>query len=173
MFHSKKAMLVASLMLATLSQWAAAATSTVPYTLQATDPSIGGYYGSGFPCVFYADDGEGGPGPHYYKTKTFQVSTTGNYDIEDNFEGDNDGGLAILTAPFNPADPAAANCVASVDDDLSGVPLTAGVTYTLVLTSFDPETTGDFLYTFDGPGTIVQTATAPTPIPSLGLMAQI
>lgn len=106
-----------------------------------------------------------------YHSTSFTVGTSGNYDFS---VGSNDFDIYLaLYTSFDPSNPTA-NLVALFDGDdsspsfdysslLSGVALTAGETYTFVVTSFWENTLGDlngntpagqFQATITGPGTI-------------------
>jgi hypothetical protein len=85
----------------------------------------------------------------YYTTYSFRPSTTGSYTFrESTFTGDGGDSYGFLyMSPFNPASPLT-NVLIGDDDDGPGshyeftITLTAGVSYTLVSTTFNNSITG-------------------------------
>lgn len=127
--------------------------SEIFYTLTASDPVMNPTFdGTGSPCP-----GNTHVNNYHYVTLAVHVTETGTYRIDDlwalSSPGIRDGYLGLYTGPFDPND-VTSNCYATVDDELNGVPLEAGVTYTFVGSSYGVETTGDFGYRFIGPGQV-------------------
>lgn len=132
--------------------------------------TVTGNLGSGFLLPNGKPDGSscGGPlstyEPLYYQLRTFTVSATGDYayrdvgylDDSDDY-GTIDIEIAIYTGTpenFDPEDPRTNGCFFNVDDE-DTVNLTAGVTYTLMVTSNDDDpNTGGYIFSLEGPGTL-------------------
>lgn len=113
----------------------------------------------------------------YYDVLTFTVSTTGSYTFNMCHNGATwDGHAAIFQNAFNPANPCAipANFVIANDDGNSGTcsampsltaTLTAGTTYYLVTSAFSNGTTGNYQWTYTGPGGATISTVVPTALP--------
>lgn len=118
------------------------------------------------------DDGElgctsqNGDPDHYYTTTTFTPGTSAVYLFIDyrEFASSLDIYLGIYDGPFDPANPLA-NCIANFDDD-GAIFLTAGVTYTLVMTNYTSGATGTGAYLLFGPGGGAVAQNCPYPLPS-------
>lgn len=95
-----------------------------------------------------------------YHSQEFSVDTTGAYNVNSMQTGF-DGMIFIYQNSFNPAS-ATTNCVFGDDDgaggigtsDITGAALTAGTTYFLVTTGFEPVDSGPFTNTFNGAGNV-------------------
>ncbi len=93
-------------------------------------------------------------GLHYYDTYTFTVTQSDVFTF-DLLTGWNDGAMALFQSGFNPADPCQ-NVIGFSDDAFAAgqapfdpllrlaLPLQAGQTYTLLVTSWPPDQTGDY-----------------------------
>lgn len=157
---------------------ASAATITFEYELDGTESTWERVDGTAVPCrAPYAST------HFYYRTGTLTVDTDGDYtfwdtswDNWDENEGHSDGFIAIYSA-FDPATPTS-GCLIAVDDNHEAgfaIGLTAGTTYTIVQTTFSPLSTGTFLFSVSGPGTVrigvpladTTTTVAATPNPAL------
>ena len=141
------------------------ATTSFAGALAAADPNADRPWGSGTTC-----NSNGSTTGYNYDTYTFQVSTTGSYIFDGNYAltGGDDGYAYIVAgepAPFTPtASPATFVCPASpytfvIKDDDAGLnanpqitaTLTAGVTYTLVATSYTADETGTYSFAITPP----------------------
>ncbi len=157
---------------------AAALGATISGYLGNTNLFPNGRFYSGNPCN--ASAGFDTSGTFYYQFRQIQVSATGSYAYSDygvqvNNDGIIDGYVGIYTGSPTTFDPTSAygnGCVA-IFDDSGSVNLNAGVTYTLVITSFegslDPgdgdNNVGNYQFSLTGPGAVslVVAKTAPTP----------
>lgn len=102
-----------------------------------------------------------------YTTFNFQVSTSGNYNFTMTNNGTYDGMGYIVQYPFVPGVCSGGTWVMGDDDtgssltsepDLQNVPLTAGITYTLISTTFQnivSTITAPYSWNMTGPGTIL------------------
>lgn len=106
-------------------------------------------------------------GAYYYDVASFTVATTGAYVLNMCTPGtDWDGHASLYQNAFTPSNPCGVtgNFILADDDTNTGgncendaqlsVTLTAGITYYLVTTSFSTSTTGNYQWTFTGPGNI-------------------
>lgn len=112
-----------------------------------------------------------------YITKTVNVTASGDYVIYDTgYYDSDDSTLDILVnfysqGNFNPAAPLN-NCVDGVDD--SGTATLGAGTYTMVISSYEELKTGNFTFSFDGPGDIVEVgANCPYPLSTSAVQYQI
>jgi hypothetical protein len=107
-----------------------------------------------------------GASSHYYITTTFTPDLSGFYAYVDgyNFMGTMDSYLGIFNGPFDPANPLV-NCIANFDDD-GLIWLDAGVTYTLVLSTYADGSTGNVTILLIGPGSGITAANCPRPLPA-------
>ena len=110
----------------------------------------------------------------YYHSMPFTVSSTGVYTFNNTFSGDGYG--HIYSTSFSPTAPC--NNLLISDDDGNGgadprlsTTLTAGVTYYLVTTTFSNLTTGNYSWTYTGPGGATINAVVPATANLTGLAA--
>ncbi|HEY4183670.1 MAG TPA: MYXO-CTERM sorting domain-containing protein [Polyangia bacterium] len=101
-----------------------------------------------------------------YSVQPISVTTTGSYDIEVVSGDFDDTVLYIYSGSFNPASPLTNLVVANDDQDLTylskiaGWTFTAGVNYFLVVTSYDPSSTGAVNFQGSGPSSLTVAAAA-------------
>lgn len=104
---------------------------------------------------------------YYFVSTTYTPSVSGYYIyLDGRYDyGTIDIWLAIFNGPFDPANPLV-NCIANFDD--SGVVyLEAGVTYTIVMSSYSSGNTGAASFLLFGPsGSATVTPHCPRPLPS-------
>lgn len=106
-------------------------------------------------------------GSYYYDVASFTVATSGTYILNMCTPGtDWDGHASLYQNAFTPANPCGVpgNFILADDDTNTGgncendaqltVALATGVTYYLVTTSFSTSITGNYEWTFTGPGTM-------------------
>ncbi len=124
-----------------------------------------------------------------YSVQAFTVSADGMYDISsiqgfDSNTDQYDGFIFLYANNFDPLDPLM-NGVAADDDgatgagssEIMGISLSAGTTYYLVTSSFDPAVTafgsgaGPFENTISGPGTVELVSNVPLPAAAWLLMS--
>ncbi len=96
-------------------------------------------------------------GKYYYAVVTFHVTASGDYDYADAHYTlkTKDTWIAFYASGFDPADPLGNGCFANFDDS-GTVHLTAGVSYTLMFSNFNSNTTGSVAAEFTGPGDVVE-----------------
>ncbi len=136
-----------------------AGTNTITGTLTTSNPllPVGSVEDDANACVAPLDT----TGDFYYILKQFQVTTSGDYVYEDvgyNTSSGIDLWVTFYTggpSGFNPADPRTDGCFANFDDG-GTVNLTAGVTYMMLITSYDGNpATGSFIFSLTGPGNVI------------------
>lgn len=140
---------------------ASAVTSTIDYTLDGTDPAMATPLGgdSTAPCE---DDATAGG--FSYEVVRFKPTATGSYTISEGAASP-DGRVGLYGGAFAPTNKLA-NCLAFIDENTSSpfsVPLTAGVTYTMVRSAGVSGGSGTYQFDVDGPGVLtVLTSTTTT-----------
>jgi hypothetical protein len=114
----------------------------------------------------------------YYFSYDFSVSQPGLYEFRQDSTSI-DSFLYLYSSSFDPSFPSL-NLIAQDDDSGAGVnsffsrSLTAGISYTLVATTFAPNITGAFTLSISGPGDITESsAIAGVPEPSEFLLGGI
>jgi uncharacterized repeat protein (TIGR01451 family) len=103
-----------------------------------------------------------------HHVQEFTVSTTGAYDITSAQVGAADGFILLYVNSFNPSDQLT-NCQAGNDDAAAGIGfseilgenLTAGTSYFLVTTAFEPGEESGFTNTISGGGNVVLVGAGP------------
>lgn len=130
-----------------------AATITFDYDLDGAEPTWTRVEGTAVPCI-----GPFGGGSYHYRTQTLTVDVDGAYIFWDTRleSTDLDDGFIAIYSAFDPASPAS-DCLAAFDDNgPSGlaITLTAGITYTVVQSTFGGLSVGSFRFSASGPGTV-------------------
>jgi hypothetical protein len=143
-----------------LASPASAVTSTIDYTLDVSDPTMGTPLGgdSTAPCV---DDATAGV--YSYEVVRFKPTVSGSYTISEDGASP-DGRIGIYSGAFAPSNELA-NCVAFIDENTSSpfaVSLTAGVTYTMVRSAGVTAGLGTYQFDVDGPGVLTVLAATST-----------
>ncbi|HWT16152.1 MAG TPA: DUF11 domain-containing protein [Patescibacteria group bacterium] len=103
-----------------------------------------------------------------YHAQEFTVSATGAYDLTSIQDGSADGFLLLYAGAFDPTDQLT-NCQAGSDDGVGGIGtseilgenLTAGTTYILVTTAFEPGEESTFTNTISGGGNVILVGAGP------------
>lgn len=143
-----------------LASPASAVTSTIDYTLDVSDPTMGAPLGgdSTAPCV---DDATAGV--YSYEVVRFKPTVSGSYTISEDAASPN-GRIGLYSGAFAPSNKLA-NCVAFIDENTSSpfaVALTAGVTYTMVRSAGVTAGLGTYQFGVDGPGVLTVLAATTT-----------
>jgi len=142
-----------------------AGTGVVSGTLTSANTFPNGRFDGGGSC----SGGLESSGTFYYQFRQLQVSVSGSYDYSDyGVSVDNDGIIDAYVgfytgsaSTFDPTNPYGNGCVTTVDDSGS-FPLTAGVTYTVVVSSYEgsldtndgDNNVGNYQFTLSGPGEV-------------------
>ncbi len=159
-----------------------AGSATISGYLGSSNMFPSGRFYNGSPCT----SGFNSSGTFYYTFRQIQVTASGSYTYKDygvlvNNDGIIDAYVGFYTgspSTFDPTNPYGNGCVAIWDDN-GNVTLTAGVTYTLVVSSYegsldshDGDTNvGNYQFTLNGPGEVNVLSTAgvcTNPLPSSG-----
>ena len=126
-------------------------TVTIEYEVTTSDLSVNTWPVASGDCD--TDQRWWATGSKFYIEEELRVSVTGAYTFVDQKTGGfvSDAALIVLTGSLDPDD--VSNCIMSIDD-YGTVMLEAGVTYTLALSSFQKDSSGQFSYAASGAGTI-------------------
>jgi hypothetical protein len=121
----------------------------------------------------------------YYTLRQFTVTATGNYHFKDVGILDSDPGTIDIEVNFytgtpggfDPADPTGDGCFRTSDDG-DFLPLDAGVTYMMMITSnSDSPNTGNYIFSLDGPGDVQEVVSASSgcinPLPDSSVVRSI